>query len=290
MIKKTNGDELLMILGKHVSIAGGLDKSLKRAADIGCNSIQIFVKNPRGWKMREIETEEVENFKSEREKYRIDPVVVHAAYLINLASPKDDLWEKSISALKSEYHRCDRLGAEYLIFHPGSHTGSGMEKGISRIAEALNEILAEIKSETMILLENTAGAGTGIGEEFKQLKEIIDQVDASERLGICVDTCHAFSAKYNLKEKEALEELISDFDRLLGLDNLKVIHLNDSKHDCCTNKDEHAHIGEGKIGSEAFKNLINHPKLKNKVFILETPQFDKQKDDDVSLLKKLRED
>lgn len=280
-----------MILGKHVSIAGGLDKAFKRAADIGCNSMQIFVKNPRGWKMREVEAEEASEFRAARNKYQIDPVVVHAAYLINLASPKDKLWGKSISALKSEYERCDRLGAEYLIFHPGSHTGSGLENGIQRIAEALNEILAEVKNETMILLENTAGAGTSIGENFSDLKSIIEAVDHSERLGVCIDTCHAFTAEYNLAVKEGLAKLINDFEKIIGLEHLKVIHLNDSIHDCCTNKDQHAHIGEGKIGSEAFKNLINHPKLKDKVFILETPQFDDQKeDDDVILLKQLRED
>lgn len=280
-----------MILGKHVSIAGGLDKAFKRAADIGCNSMQIFVKNPRGWKMREVKAEEAAEFRAARKKYGINPVVVHAAYLINLASPKEKLWRKSISALKSEYERCDRLGAEYLIFHPGSHTGSGLENGIERIVTALNEILAEVKTETMILLENTAGAGTSIGENFKDLKTIIEAVDYSERLGICIDSCHAFAAKYNLAEKEGLAKLISDFEEIIGFKYLKVIHLNDSKNECCTNKDQHAHIGKGKIGSEAFKNLINHPKLKDKVFILETAQFDDQKeDDDVILLKQLRED
>jgi len=279
-----------MIIGKHVSIAGGLDKAFKRAADIGCNAVQIFVKNPRGWKMREVEAEEAEKFRAARQKFNINPVVVHAAYLINLASPKDQLWEKSISALKSEYQRCDRLGAEYLIFHPGSHTGSGLEKGIERIAKALNIILNEVDTKTMILLENTAGAGTSIGEKFSQLKEIIDQVDQSERLGVCIDSCHAFTAQYNLAEAEGLEELINDFNNIIGLDNLKVMHLNDSKYDCCTNKDEHAHIGKGKIGSSAFKRLINHSKLKDKIFILETPWFDKEEDDDVILLKELRED
>ncbi len=280
-----------MILGKHVSIAGGLDKAFKRAANIGCNSMQIFVKNPRGWKMRKVETEEAEKFKAERKKHKINPVVVHAAYLINLASPKDKLWEKSISALKSEYQRCDRLGAEYLIFHPGSHTGSGLENGIKRIAEALNKILNEVDTNSMILLENTAGAGTSIGEEFSHIKAIIDRVDQSDRLGVCIDSCHAFTAKYNLAEEKGLEELITDFDKVIGLEYLKVIHLNDSKYDCCTNKDEHAHIGEGKIGSQAFKRLINHSQLKDKIFILETPWFDDQeKDEDVILLKELRED
>ncbi|MFW5736888.1 MAG: deoxyribonuclease IV, partial [Halanaerobium sp.] len=191
---------------------------------------------------------------------------------------------------KSEYERCNRLRAEYLIFHPGSHTGSGLEKGIKRIAEALNKILADLEGETMILLENTAGAGTSIGEKFSQLKEVINQVEQSERLGVCIDSCHAFTAQYNLAEEEGLEELISDFNKIIGLEHLKVIHLNDSKYDCCSNKDEHAHIGKGKIGSRAFKRLINHPELKDKVFILETPWFDKAKDDDVILLKELRED
>ncbi|NWN94154.1 MAG: deoxyribonuclease IV [Bacillus sp. (in: Bacteria)] len=280
-----------MILGKHVSIAGGLDKAFKRASDIGCNSMQIFVKNPRGWKMREVDEKEANDFKAQREKYNINPVVVHAAYLINLASPKDELWGKSISALKSEYERCSRLGAEYLIFHPGSHTGSGLKAGINKIAEALNKILAEVKSETMILLENTAGAGTGIGEEFSELKSILDKLEEPERVGVCIDSCHAFTAGYNLKDEAALEQLIEEFDQLIGLEKLKVIHLNDSKHECCSNKDEHAHIGKGKIGSDAFKRIINHPELKDRVFILETPWFDNQdKDDDVILLKKLRED
>lgn len=280
-----------MILGKHVSIAGGLEKAFKRAADIGCSSMQIFVKNPRGWKMRVVDDAEIARFKEARQKYKLSPVVVHAAYLINLASPKDELWEKSISALKSEYERCDRLGAEYLIFHPGSHTGAGLKQGIKRIGQALNRILAEIENETMILLENTAGAGTSIGQKFSVLKEIIEQVDQSARLGVCVDTCHAFAACYNLSERQGLENLISDFDKSIGLNKLKVIHLNDSHFECCTNKDQHAHIGKGKIGVTAFQRLINHARLKAKTFILETPQFDKQnEDDDLILLKQLRED
>jgi len=279
-----------MILGKHVSIAGGLDKSLKRAAEIGCNAVQIFVKNPRGWKARELGEPEVERFKKNREKYNINPVVVHAAYLINLASPKDELWEKSISALESEYKRSQRLGAEYLIFHPGSHTGSGLKKGEERIAEALNRILNNNPdNDTLILLENTAGAGSSIGEELIELKDIIDKVDKSEKLGICIDTCHAFAAKYNLRQEEELEALIAKIDKLLGLKRLKVIHINDSKYSCCSSKDEHAHIGEGKIGADAFKRLINHPKLKEMTFILETPWFDGDVDEDVIKIKQLRD-
>ncbi|ADQ14749.1 deoxyribonuclease IV [Halanaerobium hydrogeniformans] len=281
-----------MILGKHASIAGGIDKSLKRAAEIGCNSVQIFVKNPRGWKARVLSDAEVERFKINRKKYNINPVVVHAAYLINLASPKQELWEKSISALKMELSRSARLGAEYLIFHPGSHTGSGIDSGIKRIAEALNIIFSEIDDslteKTKILLENTAGAGSSIGQDFSELKAIIDKVEQSEKLGICIDSCHAFAAKYNLQQKSGLNKLLSDLDDDIGLSMLKVIHLNDSKHNCCENKDEHAHIGEGKIGENGFKELINHPKLKDLPFILETPWFEDEVDQDVILLEKLR--
>ncbi|RQD79327.1 MAG: deoxyribonuclease IV [Halanaerobium sp. MSAO_Bac5] len=281
-----------MILGKHVSIAGGLDKSLKRAAEIGCNSLQIFVKNPRGWKARDLSEAEVERFKANREKYNINPVVVHAAYLINLASPKEELWEKSISALKMELMRSARLGAEYLIFHPGSHTGSGRESGIKRIAEALNIILAETDAQlldsTQILLENTAGAGSSIGQDFSEIKAILDQVEAPEKFGVCLDSCHAFAAKYELKDKSALEKLLLDIENQLGLSKLKVIHLNDSKYISGSKKDEHAHIGEGEIGKKAFAEMINHPKLKDLPFILETPCFDDQVDQDVILLKHLR--
>ena len=279
-----------MILGKHVSIAGGIDKSLKRAAEIGCNSVQIFVKNPRGWKARKLNTAEVERFKKNRKKFNINPVVVHAAYLINLASPKKELWEKSISALKMELSRSARLGAEYLVFHPGSHTGSGIESGIKRISEALNIIFSEsdkLTEKTMILLENTAGAGSSIGQDFSELKAIIDQVEQSDKLGICIDSCHSFAAKYNLQQKSGLNKLISDLESEIGLSRLKVLHLNDSKYSCCENNDEHAHIGEGKIGKKAFKNIINHPKLKDLPFILETPWFENQVDKDVILLKKL---
>ncbi|SFL14050.1 deoxyribonuclease IV [Halanaerobium salsuginis] len=279
-----------MILGKHVSIAGGIAESPARAAAIDCNTMQIFVGNPRGWKNKDLPAAEIKEFKQKRNKYNINPVVVHAAYLINLASPKQELWEKSISALKSEYKRCDRLGAEYLVFHPGSHTGSGFKAGINRISQALNDILAEVESDTMILLENTAGAGTTIGAKFSQLGQIIDKLDQPEKIGVCLDSCHAFAAEYNLTKKSEFEHLLDDFKTEIGLDKLKVIHLNDSKHDSGSKKDEHAHPGQGKLGKKAIARIINNPQLQDKVFILETPSFDDcNKDDDIILLHKLRD-
>ncbi len=277
-----------MILGKHVSIAGGLDKAVARAKEIGCNSLQIFVKNPRGWRARNLTDEEVNKFKQKLSEFNFSPLVVHATYLINLASPKEDLWEKSIDGLITDYSRSGRIGADYLVVHPGSHTGDGLEDGIKRISKAINDVLAQVENGTLLLLENVAGAGSSIGASFEQLQQILDNIVNKERVGICLDTCHAFAAGYDLHTKSGLDKMLTQFDEIIGLDKLRVIHLNDSRHDIGTNKDEHAHIGEGDIGKEAVKAIINHSKLKDKPFILETPWFDELPDEDVVLLKKMR--
>jgi len=276
-----------MIIGKHVSIAGGLDKSIKRVVDIGCNSMQIFIKSPRSWKARELNEEEINKFKSERQKYNLSPVEVHATYLINIASPKKDLWKKSVEGLITDYKRSDKIGADYLVFHPGSHTGDGLDNGIERIIDALNTILHTLNSNTVILLENMAGTGSSIGASFEVLDKIIKNVENNDRLGVCIDTCHAFAAQYNLAVKNGLENMICDIENSFGLDRLKVIHVNDSKYSFGENKDEHAHIGEGEIGKNGFANIINHPKLKNIPFILETPWFNDGPDEDITLLKSL---
>ncbi|MFN2363282.1 MAG: deoxyribonuclease IV [Halarsenatibacteraceae bacterium] len=278
-----------MKLGKHVSIAGGIDKAISRAVNIGCNSVQIFVNNPRGWKNSALGDELINDFKIARKSKKIDPVVVHSIYLINLASPKKDLWEKSIQGLIDDYRRSDKIGAEYLVFHPGSHTGSGEKKGTLRIIEGLNKVLKETEGNTEILLENVAGAGTAIGKSISELNEIIKNIDEPERVGFCIDTCHAFSAGYDLASRDGLDDLIEEIEAGPGLEKLKVLHLNDSKFELGTNKDRHAHIGEGFIGKKGFTEIINHPKLINKTFILETPWFDDlDYDPDVDILKELR--
>ena len=233
-----------MKLGKHVSIAGGIDKAISRAVNIGCNSVQIFVNNPRGWKNSALGDELINDFKVTRKSNQINPVVVHSIYLINLASPKKDLWEKSIQGLIDDYRRSDMIGAEYLVFHPGSHTGSGEEKGTLRIIEGLNKVLKETEGNTEILLENVAGAGTAIGKSISELNEIIKNIDEPERVGFCIDTCHAFSAGYDVASRDGLDELIDEIEAGPGLGKLKVLHLNDSKFKIGTNKDRHAHIGE----------------------------------------------
>ncbi len=267
-----------MKFGVHTSISGGIDQAVTRAADLNCDTLQIFCSNPRGWKVRTIEDSEVKKVKENLQKYNLSPLVVHSSYLINLASPKDDLYQKSITAIKKELKRADEIKADYYVLHPGSHTGSGKENGIQRIANALEEVFSTLDLGTTILLENVAGAGTAIGSSLQELKTIFSQVSTTEKLGICFDTCHGFAAGYDLRDKLTVEQLLMDIDDLFGLDKLGVIHANDCKGTLGSNKDRHHHIGDGKIGEQGFKNLLQRPELEAKPFILETP-VDDQRDD-----------
>ncbi|MCK8816476.1 deoxyribonuclease IV [Natroniella sulfidigena] len=271
-----------MKFGVHTSIAGGIDQAVIRAAELDCNTFQIFSTNPRGWKARELTNEEVEKFKDNLKQYQIESAVIHTPYLINLASPKDELYQKSIDALVAGVKRADRLGIEYLVLHPGSHTGSGAEAGITRITEALEEVLERTDPEVRILLENVAGAGTALGSSLEELKQMIEPITNNDRLGLCYDTCHGFAAGYDLRVEEELDKLVRQIDQLFGLDKLGVIHANDSKTEFASNKDRHQHIGQGEIGLEGFENLVNHPQLRNKLFILETP-IDDNGDDQQNL-------
>lgn len=279
---------IIIKLGKHVSIAGGIDKAPKKAFDINCNALQIFAKNPRGWSGREIDQEEIEKVKENMARFEMAPLVVHSTYLINLATPKDDLWERSLNGLIDDYTRSGQIEADFLVLHPGSHTGSGSKAGIKKIIEGLNSLFAKVDNDTIVLLENVAGAGTKIGSKFSELYDIINDVKEDDRLGICLDTCHAFAAGYDLKDKDGLEQMLDSFKEEIGLDRLKLFHINDSKHPLASKKDEHAHIGKGLIGEDGFKNIINHHELKEIPFILETPQFD-GKDEDVELIWSLSE-
>jgi len=277
-----------MRLGKHVSISGGLDKAVIRAKEINCNTLQIFVKNPRGWKLRELSQEEINKTKDNIKNMDMKPLVVHSSYLINLASPKNELWQKSLDVLIKEYIRASKIGAQYLVLHPGNHTGSGIKDGIKKVQIGLNKLLEKTKANgPMILLENVAGAGTAIGSKFEELYDIINGVNNNDKIGICFDTCHAFAAGYNIKNKKYLDKTLAEFDRKIGLNKLKIIHINDSKNEYSSKKDEHAHIGEGKIGKDGFELIINHNLLKDIPFILETPQFE-GKDKDVELLWNLK--
>ena len=281
-----------MKIGCHISIAGGIDNSVVRAVELDCNTMQIFSKNASTWREKILKKDEVENFRENLKKSNINPVFIHASYLVNLASPSDELYFKSINAFVEEMKRVDILLTEpYLIVHPGAHTGAGEEYGIQRIIRALNIILeksAGLDLKTMILLEDTAGSGTHLGYTFGQLKRMMEGAKDRKRIGICFDTCHAFAAGYDLSHQKGIEQTLEEIDKYLGLEQLKVIHLNDSKFSLGSRKDRHMHIGKGYIGLEGFKVLVNHKYLKDLPFILETPKYD-EKDDlkNINLVKSL---
>lgn len=281
-----------MKIGCHVSIAGGIDNSVKRAEELGCSTMQIFSKNASTWREKILKKDEVESFRENLKDSNINPVFIHTSYLINLASPSDELYFKSINAFIEEMKRADLLLSEpYLIIHPGAHTGAGEEYGIERIISALNIILeksADLNLKTMILLEDTAGSGTHLGYNFYQLKRMIEGTKDRKRIGICFDTCHAFAAGYNLSHQEGIKQTLEEFEKYIGLDKLKVIHLNDSKFPLGSRKDRHMHIGKGYIGLEGFKILVNHKYLKSLPFILETPKYDEEDDlKNIALVKSL---
>lgn len=262
---------MVLDFGTHTSASGGVDKTLQRAVDVGATSAQIFTKNERQWRAKPLEPDVVERYHAEKERTGIRQVISHASYLINLASPKDDLIEKSIFAHIDELERAEALGLIGAVLHPGAHTGSGEEAGIARVAESLNRIHDQVPDlATLTLLETTAGQGTTLGRTFEELAQMIDGVEAKDRVGVCLDTCHIFAAGYDLRTAEGVTKAIDDFDRIIGLDRLKAIHLNDSKMPFASNKDRHEQIGEGEIGIEGFRALVNDPRLAGLPAILET--------------------
>ena len=259
--------------GSHVSASGGVDKTIGRAQDVGATSIQIFSKNERQWQAKPLDPAVVEAFLAGREAMGIDPrlLVIHDSYLINLASPKEDILAKSIPAFREELLRGDVLGIPNLVTHPGAHTGSGVEVGIARFAQSLNEIFDAIpESKTITCLETTAGQGTALGRTFEEIAAIIDQVEDKSRVGVCLDTCHIFAAGYDFRTPEQYAETMRHFDETIGLHYLRVLHLNDSKHPLGSNKDRHDAIGQGEIGLEGFRNLVNDARLAGLPGILET--------------------
>jgi len=271
-----------MRIGLHVSIAGKIYESLDRAKALGCNTMQIFSRNPRGWQVLPLEKADVEEFGRLKDNYDIKPVVVHIPYIINLATPDDKLYNRSIEAYIEDVGRADLLGAEYFVTHLGSHTGSGEDNGIKRFADALKTIIKRADPKTMILLENTAGSGDGIGYRFEHIKRIIEEQTEPSRVGVCLDTSHTFASGYDIKSPAGLVKTLQNFDKLLGLDRIRVVHFNDSLVPFDSHVDRHQHIGKGEIGLQAMKRIINHPKLKNAAFIMETPK-NTEKDDKMNM-------
>lgn len=260
-----------LLLGAHQSIAGGVERSLERGQEVGCDTIQIFVKSPNRWVSKPLADENVDAFKESVVKTGIWPVFAHALYLINLATPDDALWQKSLDALTDDLERCESLGLPGLVIHPGSHMGSGEEAGIVRIVAALDKVHERLPGYAVqVWLEVTAGQGAHLGYRFDQLRIMIERVKAPERLGICFDTAHAFAAGYELRTRGGYEATWADFGEVLGLNRLKAIHLNDSKKELGSRVDRHEHIGEGLLGLEPFRFLLNDVRFRGIPMTLET--------------------
>jgi deoxyribonuclease-4 len=259
-------------------VAGGLATAFARAADLGCDAIQIFVKNANQWRGREIGDEEADAFRAAHAGSAVGHLVAHASYLINLAAADGEIREKSVAALADELTRCVRLGVGGLVVHPGAHLGAGDDTGIERVAEGLDRVLALVPESagapSRILLENTAGQGTCLGHRLEHLAAMRSRVAAPQRIGVCLDTCHAFAAGYAIHEAAGYEEFVAAVAELLGLDVLGCMHLNDSVKPFASRRDRHAHLGEGEIGLDAFARLLQDPRLSNVPMVLETEPGD----------------
>ncbi len=267
-------------LGVHVSIAGSLDQAVDRAVMLNCTAFQIFTRNPRGWKSKPLDDKEVDLFKEKVKQSKIDinSICAHMPYLPNLASPTAEQYEKSLTTLLDEAHRCHILGIKYLVIHLGSHMGKGVDIGTKNIVNACLKAIEG--NNTIILLENMAGQKNSIGSNFNELRILLDMLNDKQRFGICFDTCHAFAAGYDIRN---CNNILEEFDNKVGFNNIKIVHLNDSKKDLGFNTDRHEHIGLGYIGEDGFRNIL-HTKLRDLPLILETP-IDERRDDKGNLAK-----
>ena len=278
-----------MQIGCHVSIAGGVSNAVDNAIERECSAFQIFTRNPRGWHAKELSNSDVSNYKEKLVSSKIDrfATCAHMPYLPNLASPNQDSFKKSVNAFVNEVKRCGVLGIPYLVTHLGSHLGTGEEKGIKKLIKGLTKAV-EVKNGVVILLENTAGQKNSVGSNFDQLAEIFFQLKPAKRFGICLDSCHAFAAGYDLRTKSSVKDTFSKFDDAVGFEHLKIVHLNDSKGKISCSLDRHYHIGLGnigKIGMGAFIKAINKKKIP---MILETPIDDVRDDfDNLKVAKEL---
>lgn len=267
-----------MRLGVHVSIAGGLREALERARRLSCTAMQLFSRSPRGGSAPAFAEADLREFHEGRLAADIQPLAVHGPYIINLASPDPVTYGRSAAMYREEYARCMALRAQYLVTHVGSHMGQGEQAGIERVAEAINQAMGGRDGSVTVLLENTAGAGQGLGFSFEQLRAIRDRVQRREAVGICLDTAHLFAAGFAIHTEEGLERTIDAFRREVGLEQLRLVHLNDSKVAFDSRVDRHWDIGLGQIGLEAMGRIVNHPALRGVPMILETPK--KTEEDD----------
>lgn len=263
-----------LLLGAHMSISGGVSNALDAAAAAGSNAVQVFTKNNRQWGGPPVDQADAARWHEQMPALGVEYAVSHATYLINLASPKDDLWARSIGGQKDELRRAQTYGIRHVVLHPGAHTGSGEEAGLARVAAALNRLHAELPecADTLTLLELTAGQGTSLGYSFGQLAAIIADVETQERVGVCVDTCHALGAGYDFRTAEGYAAMIGEIEATIGLSTVKCWHFNDSKFDVGSRKDRHTHIGEGFVGLDGFSHILNDLRWDGIGMLLETPK------------------
>ncbi|NHJ03412.1 MAG: deoxyribonuclease IV [Candidatus Heimdallarchaeota archaeon] len=267
-----------MKFGVHVSIAGSIEKSIDRALNIDCDTFQIFTRNPRGWKAKELTPEIITNFIVKTKQSTLSPIFAHVPYLPNLATPVLDMWEKSLTVLKNELIRCDLLGIPYIITHLGSPKSAGFDFGFSRVISSLNKILLNYNGQTTILLENSTGKNNSLGNNLVDICNIISKADFPDFLGICFDTCHAFASGYDIRQMNVIDSFLDEIDLSVGLSKLLCIHCNDSLFDLSRGRDRHEHLGLGKIGKKGFENLLLNERTRNIPFICETPVDNRRSD------------
>ncbi len=273
----------------HVSIAGSIDRAVDNAVAMECTAFQIFTRNPRGWLAKPLTSKDIASFKEKLAASKIDryATAAHMPYLPNLSSPEDDPFAKSLNSLIDEIKRCSKLGVPYIIAHLGSHKGAGDKKGIEKLVKAFTKAAAETTDDVMILLENTAGQKNSVGSDFEQLASILSQLKPAKRFGVCLDTCHAFAAGYDLRTQKDAVETLEKFQKAVGFERLKILHLNDSKGELGCNLDRHEHIGLGHIGEKGLAYVIKNINSKKIPIILETPIDERR--DDIGNLKKVKE-
>lgn len=275
----------MALLGAHMSVAGGLHLAFDRITMVGGHALQIFTRNQRQWAAAPISAEERRRFHAARQAWGDWPVAAHNSYLINLASPAEEVREKSVIALADELERCAALDIRLLVMHPGSHGGAGSETGLQRIVDNLDQSLNRAASaeKVVVLLENTAGQGNSIGADFAEIGFIIRNSSFADRLGVCLDTCHLFAAGYDFRSASSYRQTLAEFDRQIGLDRLRFFHLNDSIKPLGSRVDRHTHIGQGCIGPEGFRNFLTDPLFTHAPMTLETPKGTDLREDIVNL-------
>lgn len=270
---RKNGEGGVFRLGCHVKISGGLLKAVDRALERGCRTFQVFLSNPRGWKGSDVLPPELDELGERCEREGLEPVFIHTIYLVNLASPSEEVFEKSISAVAANLRAAEALGRAAVVTHLGSHGGAGEDEGLRRVVEGLRRVMELHRGSSRLLLETTAGSGDTVGHSFSQLGEIVRALDGDERIGVCLDTCHVFAAGYEVRTREGLAKTLKELEEELGPGRLHLVHANDSKGKLGSRVDRHMHLGEGEIGVEGFRVMLSHPTLRGLPWVLETPEM-----------------